>query len=261
MIRSSFAFLLAAALAAPASAQITYNIVSYHGVSHASRQASFNNLQPQGYRLISLAVAGGYANAHYSAVWHQVAGPAWVSSHGMTESQYSTQRLAWLLAGYRPKIVTASGSGSDVVFAAVFVNDGVSTASPINQSLSTFESDAASKRSAGYRLVSYAAHLQVQLDNAAQATNELWQAHLGGRMPRAASWALKGLAERDPYVAAMALPEDAPVAFTAGGDGVLVGRADGRLPWPRAWGSRCSLRQASAPASRGSTACRSRVPC
>jgi WD40 repeat protein/tRNA A-37 threonylcarbamoyl transferase component Bud32 len=73
------------------------------------------------------------------------------------------------------------------------------------------------------------ARLQLQLDNAAQTTNELWLAHFGGRMPRATSWALKELAERDPYVVATALPEDGPVVFTPDGDGVLVGRADGRL--------------------------------
>ena len=140
-------------LLATAAAQFTYDMVSYHGVSHASHQASFNNLEPQGYRLISLAVGGGWANAHYSAVWLRQNGPAWVSAHGMTESQYTTQRTAWLLQGYRAKIVTASGSGTDKVYAAVYVQDGVAASSQINLSLSAFETDAATRRENGYRLV------------------------------------------------------------------------------------------------------------
>lgn len=149
----SVAAAAALAFAAPVAAQFSYDMVSYHGVSHASHQTSFNNLEPQGYRLISLAVGGGWANAHYSAVWLRAAGPAWVSAHGMTESQYTTQRNSWILQGYRAKIVSASGSGTDKVFAAVYVNDGVVTTSPINQSLNTFELDATNKRDAGYRMV------------------------------------------------------------------------------------------------------------
>lgn len=154
----SFALLAAVALAGPLHAQFGYVVTSYHGVSHASHQASFNTLSAQGYRPISLAVAGGYANANYSAVWWQVAGPNWVSAHGMTESQYTAQRTAWAIQGFRPKLVTASGSGTDKVYAAVYVQDGVSVSHQINMSLSAFESDAAAKRTAGYRLVSCATY-------------------------------------------------------------------------------------------------------
>ena len=107
-------------LATLASAQV----VSYHGVSSATHQAQFTSLSGQGYRLISLAVAGGASSATYTAVWEMVNGPAWVASHGMSASQYATQRAAWIRAGYRAKCVSVAGSGSDTVYAAVFVDDG-----------------------------------------------------------------------------------------------------------------------------------------
>jgi CubicO group peptidase (beta-lactamase class C family) len=156
MTSRTLALAALAAFAAPAAAQFGYDIVSYHGVTHAAHQASANNLGPQGYRPISLTVAGGWANAHYAAVWLRQAGPAWVSSHGMSESQYTTQHTTWLAAGFRPKVVSASGNGVDKVFAAVFVQDGVATQSPINQSSGTFEADATNQRNGGWRMVSCA---------------------------------------------------------------------------------------------------------
>ena len=110
----------AAVLAVAASAQV----VSYHGVSSATHQAQFTSLSGQGYRLTSLAVAGGASTATYTAVWEQVGGPAWVASHGMSASQYTSQRTAWRQAGYRAKCISVAGSGTDTVYAAVFVNDG-----------------------------------------------------------------------------------------------------------------------------------------
>ena len=107
-------------LATAACAQV----VSYHGVSSATHQTQFTSLAGQGYRLISLAVAGGAASATYTAVWEQVGGPAWVASHGMSASQYTSQRTAWRQAGYRAKCISVAGSGTDTVYAAVFVNDG-----------------------------------------------------------------------------------------------------------------------------------------
>ncbi|MCB9878050.1 MAG: serine hydrolase [Planctomycetes bacterium] len=135
-----------------------YVVTSYHGVSDAVHQTNITNLSALGYRPISLAVAGGLASPNYSAVWWQSAGPNWVTAHGMTESQYIAARLGWVLQGYRPKLVTASGSGTNTVWAAVFVQDGVTAWHDVNMSLAAFESDAQAKRSAGYRLVSCATY-------------------------------------------------------------------------------------------------------
>jgi CubicO group peptidase (beta-lactamase class C family) len=150
--------LLALLFAAPLSAQLTIDTVSYHGVSHASHQNSYNSLSGQGYRLTSLAVAGGWANAHYSAVWVRQSGPPWVSAHGMTLAQYYSQAASWESQGYRAKILTASGSGSDKVFAAMFVQDGLQVFGSVEIASSAWGDHVAGQRHIGRRMVSCAVY-------------------------------------------------------------------------------------------------------
>jgi len=69
----------------------------------------------------------------------------------------------------------------------------------------------------------------LQLDNSTQAAAALWRSHLRGSMPRATAWALKELAERDPYLAAVPERTNGPVAFSSAGDAVLFSALDGRL--------------------------------
>jgi CubicO group peptidase (beta-lactamase class C family) len=104
------------------SAQVT----GYHDVSSATHQAQFTSLSGQGYRLVSLSVAGGLSAPRYSAVWELVGGPGWVSSHDMSLSQYATVRTTWINQGYRAKLITTAGTGGNRVIAAVFVSDGAS---------------------------------------------------------------------------------------------------------------------------------------
>ena len=118
ILRLSFALFL---LAWPAAAQDT---VSYYGVSHAGHQAHFDTLEPQGYRMISLTVAGDYNTARYSAVWRQISGPPWLSAHGLTLAQYNALAFDWDQLGFRPKLVAASGVQPNAVFATVWVLDG-----------------------------------------------------------------------------------------------------------------------------------------
>ncbi|MBP8301406.1 MAG: serine hydrolase [Planctomycetes bacterium] len=118
--------LLASAMATLFATAASAQVVSYHGVSSAAHQTQFTTLSGQGYRLISLAVAGGASAATYTAVWEQVNGPAWVAAHGMTASQYATTRANWIRLGYRAKCISVAGSGTNTVYAAVFVDDGAS---------------------------------------------------------------------------------------------------------------------------------------
>jgi hypothetical protein len=112
---------LALACGGPALAQFSIDTVSYHGVSHATHRSNVNALPGQGYLLVSISVAGGWANSHYSAVWARQTGPAQVSSHGMSLAQYTSQRATWEGLGYRAKVVSASGSGSNARFGGFFV--------------------------------------------------------------------------------------------------------------------------------------------
>jgi tRNA A-37 threonylcarbamoyl transferase component Bud32/WD40 repeat protein len=74
------------------------------------------------------------------------------------------------------------------------------------------------------------ARQSLQLEDSSEAGDALWRTHLAGSMPRATTWALVELAERDPYL--VTLPVHAnlhPVAFAAPLDAVLVGTREGRL--------------------------------
>jgi len=134
-----------ACLAAPAAAQV----VAYHDVSAASHQSQFTTLTGQGYRLIQLSVAGGLSTQRYSAIWRQTTGPNWVSSHNMNLTQYLNQRAAWIAAGYRPKYVTAAGTGADIVFAAVFVADGATVVDLFGNSEASFTTTCEQQRALG----------------------------------------------------------------------------------------------------------------
>jgi CubicO group peptidase (beta-lactamase class C family) len=107
---------LGRATAAAASVPFT----AYHGVSAATHQQRFDELAPQGYRLISLSVYG--SGPLYAAVWVRRAGPAWEAFHGVTAAQYQTRFDELTARGYKPTIVTATGSRTNPVFAAVFEN-------------------------------------------------------------------------------------------------------------------------------------------
>ncbi len=144
----------ATGLAVPAFAQV----VTYHDATAASHQSQFNTLTGQGYRLKQLSVAGGLAAPRYAAIWEVQGGPSWVASHNMTQAQYTTQRSTWIGQGYRPKLVTAAGSGSDTVFAAVFHADGASTTDLTASSESAFLTAVNSALTAGRRPVSVDIH-------------------------------------------------------------------------------------------------------
>lgn len=121
-------------------------VIAYHDATSATHQSQFNTLTGSGYRLVSLAVSGGLSAPRYSAVWEQLSGPGWVSSHDMSTTQYSAQRTTWISQGYRAKLVTAAGSGSNTVWAAVYVNDGATVAHISGQSLSQMQTSMANER-------------------------------------------------------------------------------------------------------------------
>lgn len=161
--RSLFAGLAAlATLAATAPMALAQQPVSYHGVSSATHQAQTTTLGSQGYRITSLSVAGSLSAPVYSAVWEQVAGPAQLASHDMSVNQYLAFRTSCINQGYRAKIITAAGTTSaSQVFAAVFVNDGVTVVDGISFTPSLFadwppsnNSDCQIQRAAGRILVS-----------------------------------------------------------------------------------------------------------
>jgi CubicO group peptidase (beta-lactamase class C family) len=100
---------------------------AYHGVTGAQHQTNFNSLSAQGFRMISLSVYGDPGDARYAAVWVQRLGPAWVAVHGVDSAGYQSFFNNWTAKGYVPVLVSATGTGGNAIFAAVF-EQGISGA-------------------------------------------------------------------------------------------------------------------------------------
>lgn len=94
--------------------------VAYHGVTGAQHQTNFNTYSQSGFRMISLSVYGSSSSPRYAAVWTKESGPAYAATHGINGQQYQAFFNTWTAKGYTPKILSATGSGSSAVFAAVF---------------------------------------------------------------------------------------------------------------------------------------------
>jgi hypothetical protein len=101
-------------------------VTAYHGVSGASHQQRFDSLSQQGYRMISVSVYGDRSDPRYAAVWVQRGGPAWAALHGLNGAGYQARFNQLTASGYVPVQVSATGSRTDPVFAAVFEKRSVS---------------------------------------------------------------------------------------------------------------------------------------
>jgi CubicO group peptidase (beta-lactamase class C family) len=93
---------------------------AYHGVSASTHQANFDRLSKAGNRMISLSVYGDPSNAQYAAVWVKRAGSPWVATHGLNFNQYQNFFDTWTKKGYVPTLISATGTPSNAIFAAVF---------------------------------------------------------------------------------------------------------------------------------------------
>ncbi|MFC3979563.1 hypothetical protein [Streptosporangium jomthongense] len=100
-------------------AQATPAFSAYHGVTGQQQTERFNTLRGQGYRPITFTVDDASA-PRYGAVWVKRSGPAWAMIQGMSASGYQKRFDSYLSQGYRPTSVSATGSGNDAVFAAIF---------------------------------------------------------------------------------------------------------------------------------------------
>lgn len=96
-----------------------------HGITASEYQADFNTFSQQGYRIVALSVYGG-SDPRYAVVWVKRSGPAWQACHGRDAAGYQAFFNEWTGKGYLPRIITATGSGSSAVFAAVFEQMSVS---------------------------------------------------------------------------------------------------------------------------------------
>ncbi|MCA8958055.1 MAG: serine hydrolase [Planctomycetes bacterium] len=117
--------LLAATTLVAFSAASTAQVATYQGVTGAQHQNNSNGYSGAGYRMISLSVHGTSADPRYTAVWRKISGPAWTAFHGMPISGYQKYYSDRIAEGYRPYIVTATGTAANAVVAGVFTKDPV----------------------------------------------------------------------------------------------------------------------------------------
>jgi hypothetical protein len=73
--------------------------------------------------MISLSVYNDSDSPRYAAVWVEKGGPAWAAFHDKNSNEYQQSFNTWTEKGYRPTMVTATGKGSNAVFAGVFEKD------------------------------------------------------------------------------------------------------------------------------------------
>ena len=104
-------------------------ISAYHGVDAATHQANVTKLSHEGYHPVTLCVYGDPGSPLYAAVWAQEPWPEWTAIHGKTAAEYQD----WVTGtvekqGYNLRIVTTTGSASNVVFAAVAEKTGIASA-------------------------------------------------------------------------------------------------------------------------------------
>ncbi|MDP6930828.1 MAG: serine hydrolase, partial [Planctomycetota bacterium] len=98
--------------------------VHYHDQTLSSHTASSRNLVPKGYQLISLDVSGTHKVQRYAAVWRKEAGPLVAWCAGYKKEDIGPWCDGWTSKGYRQKLITAAGSGTNTVFACLMVKDG-----------------------------------------------------------------------------------------------------------------------------------------
>ncbi len=103
--------------------QATTAYIDYHNQTPAYHQQQIESLTGRGYRPISLSIYGNSTQPLYAAVWVKRNGNAWYTFHSANAAQYQNLSTTWTQRGYRPTILTATGTKSAAVFAGMFEQD------------------------------------------------------------------------------------------------------------------------------------------
>ena len=93
---------------------------AYHDVTGTTHQTKYNQLSTTGFRMISLTIYGSSTDPRYAAVWVRRSGPTQIAFHGYTAAQVDSFNAANRAAGYRPVLLSATGSGTSAVYAGVW---------------------------------------------------------------------------------------------------------------------------------------------
>ncbi|MEZ5963966.1 MAG: hypothetical protein R3F56_09000 [Planctomycetota bacterium] len=113
-------------------------------------QSVVNLLGPVGWRITSLCLTGGNNFDRYTSVWTLQPTLPWFAFHGVAGSFAQIMAAALAPAGYRPSVITATGSGSDERFALVLIKDGKPGYLKLGLSQAGLAAEASSAKVNGY---------------------------------------------------------------------------------------------------------------
>lgn len=77
-----------------------------------------------GRRPVCVSASGNFPNEQYAAVWVNDGVTQWQALRQMTNADYTIQLSTMTSAGYRPFWVTATGTGANTRYAALWIGDG-----------------------------------------------------------------------------------------------------------------------------------------
>jgi hypothetical protein len=104
-------------ITATAQAGITY--YAYHGFNSAASDAMIHKLIKQRYRPIAFSVSNA-ASPRYASSWVKAPGASFWIYQDMSANGYQQRFNTYRDKGFQPTVVSATGSGNDAVFAAIF---------------------------------------------------------------------------------------------------------------------------------------------
>ena len=145
----SIASCLLLALCIPLSAQ---QWGSHHNMTSDAYQKKYNDYKAKGYRVVHVDGYGVRGKAYYAAIWEKKGGPASITHHGMSASDYQNKFTAYKKQGYRLKLVDGGGAKSAFYTAIWEKTGGPAYATHHGMSGSDYQNKFNSYKKKGYRL-------------------------------------------------------------------------------------------------------------
>jgi CubicO group peptidase (beta-lactamase class C family) len=118
------------------------------------------DLQPQGFRLLSLSMYDNPSQPRFSAVWDKRAGPAWKWYLGYTLADLASVCAANQPLGFFPTVVTGTGGGAQTRISGIFeqLAAAQATALTLGQDLAAFAAEVTKRAGAGWMVRSATIH-------------------------------------------------------------------------------------------------------
>ena len=136
----------------------TTNWEAVIGLSAEEYTAKVTELSHSGYRVVTVDTCGAFPAERYAATWLRDGTSNSVQRIRMSEPEYASEFRKQARAGFRPSWISASGSGTNLLFAAVWNKDGKPSTARHNLSHTELELACEGREEDGYRPVSISAY-------------------------------------------------------------------------------------------------------